>query len=210
MEGEPTESESASIAADPLAPSEIEYARPSTPHVHVASGITRGDFAALAVRLLGIYLIVGALPSLAYVIESLLTRLSLPDNMQQLFLLDAAIVIAVGTFMVIKAAMIGGWMLPKETMNPHLPPGAGTPQELQAVAFSVVGVMLAVFAFPDLGAALTQYAARSHFEVYELIKPGIEFIAGSLLFLRSKRLARYWQNLPATPTPHRDDDGGPL
>ena len=132
MEGEPTESESASIAADPLAPSEIEYARPSTPHVHVASGITRGDFAALAVRLLGIYLIVGALPSLAYVIESLLTRLSLPDNMQQLFLLDAAIVIAVGTFMVIKAAMIGGWMLPQRDDEPsfasrcgHTPRTAG-------------------------------------------------------------------------------------
>lgn len=203
----PTESDGASVA-DPIVVPAIEYAKPLTPHVHMASGITRGDIAALAVRLLGIYLIVSALPILAYALESLLTPMKLRDVMQFYVLYDA-IMIAAGALMIIKAAMIGSWLLPKVTTNAHLPPAAGTPQELQAVAFSVVGVILTVFAFPGLAAAFAEYASGSHDPIYSLIKPGVEFAVGLLLFFRSKRLARYWQSIPAAPA-QRDDDSGPL
>lgn len=205
---EPGESEGAS-AVDPVETPAIEYAKPLTPDLHMASGITRGDIAALAVRLLGIYIIVIALPVLGYALESFFTPMKLRDVMQFYVLYDATL-IAVGTFMVIKAAMIGGWLLPKAAMNTHLRPAAGTPQELQAVAFSVVGVTLTVFAFPGLAAVFAEYASGSHDPIYSLIKPGVEFAVGLLLFFRSKRLARYWQGLPAASSVRSDDDPGPL
>lgn len=192
----------------PDASEAIEYARPSTPHAHMTAGITRGDIAVLAVRLLGIYLIIGALPALGYLIESFFTPMRLGTQVQ-FYLMYVAILFAVGSFMVIKATLIGRWLLPKETMNPHPPVGAGTLGELQAVAFSVVGVALVVFASPDLAQIVAEYASGNK-RVDRLIKPGIEFIAGLLLFFRGKRLARYWQSLPASSPVLTDDDSGPL
>jgi hypothetical protein len=126
------------------------------------------------------------------------------------YLAYVAVFVGVGTFLLIKATMIAGWLLPKSTASPGVPPGPGSPQNLQAVAFSVVGVILASSAFPDLARTMIQYGGESHALLQEITKPGIEFVVGLLLFFQSKRLAAYWHRIRAAHEGAVDDDSGPL
>lgn len=195
-------------ASGPIPAEPIEYAKPTTPNVHLASGITRGDVAALAVRLLGIYMVVVGLPAIGYVVGSLFGPLRL-NRQLEFYLIYEIIFLGGGGFMVAKAAMIGGWLLPRATLNPQMPSASGSPQELQAVAFSIVGLVLAVSACPTLISLLVEALATPHPNLLQSLPTGVEFVLGVLLFFRGKRLARYWQALPAAPMT-RNDDAGPL
>lgn len=192
------------ISAEP-----IEYARPTTPHVNLASGITRGDIAALAVRLVGIYMVVVALPAIGYVIAWLVGPMRW-SRQAEFYWLYELVFLGGGAFMIVKAAMIGGWLLPKATMNPDVLPATGSPHELQAAAFSVVGVILAVSACPSLIGFLADYGSGTHGQIRESVRPGVELVVGLLLFFRGKRLARYWQALPASAPARTDGSQGPL
>lgn len=201
-------------SSDPIQPSPqlgaaIDYAEPLTPDLHTASGITRGDVAALAVRLMGIYLVIAALPMLGYLLETVASSARTQGDLLA-YVLYEAVLIAMGLLMIIKAATIGSWILPRSTMNAHVPPASGSPQELQAVAFSVVSVVLIAFSFPGLVAFVAAYASGTKQPLYSLIHPSVEFIIGLLLFFEGKRLARYWQGLPLAAPPLADDDSRPL
>jgi hypothetical protein len=208
-EGMETDRGASIMTAAPTA--HIEYAKPSTPQpqqVGLTGGISRGDIAALAVRILGIYLIVSAFPELAFIVSTAFHPRDM-GGVLAFYLAYDAVFIGVGTFMVIKAVAIGGWLLPKATSNPDVPPSSGAPQELQAVALSVVGIILAASAFPALAATLSRYADPARDLIAGIIKPGVEFAVGLFLFFASKRIAGYWQRLPAR-RPRTDDDSGPL
>jgi hypothetical protein len=206
----------ASTATDP-----IPYADPLVPAGRDAGlrfGITRGDVAALAVRIFGIYLLLQALPLAMFVISQLLQspRLRLSGFMSSFGFVFYGIYLVVftaaGVWLLVKAVRVAAWLLPNTTGNAAVPVVHGSPDGLQAVAFSIVGLYLAASAFPDVAAILAQYARfqsdRAMFP--QLIKPGIEFVVGLVLFFRSKRIAAYWQQTRAVSAAHAGDDSGPL
>lgn len=206
----------ASSATDP-----IPYADPLVPTGRDAGlrfGITRGDVAALAVRIFGIYLLLQALPLAMFVISQLLQspRLRVSGLMSEFGFVFYGIYLVVftgaGVWLVVKAVRIAAWLLPKTTGNAALPVVHGSPDGLQAVAFSIIGLYLAASAFPGVATIFAQYARfpsdQSMFQ--QLVKPGVEFVVGLVLFFRSKRLAAYWQQTRAGSAAHAGDDSGPL
>ena len=201
------------IPAPPESPAPIAYADASVPTARetaLRSGVTRGDVAALTVRLYGIYLVLQALPMAGYVLVALIQSPRLWGRLDFTFLFYVAylaVFAGVGTWLVIKAPKVGAWLLPKATVDPGLPPVAGSPQGMQAVAFSVVGLFLAASAFPELAAALARYANSDRDLFATFIKSGAAFVAGLFLFFRAKRITGYWQQIGHART---RDESGPL
>jgi hypothetical protein len=209
MADEATESGSSETSTGAVPTAAIDYAKPSTPHppVSLASGITRGDIAALAVRLAGIYLIIAALPTLVVVAFSGFGRSGF-DSTVGIFIPFCIAFIGVGAFLIVKAALIGSWLLPRVTAGPDVAPTPGSVQQLQAVALSVVGVVLAASSLPQLAWAAEQFTHSSRGLLEVTIRPAAELIVGLLLFFRSKRISGYWERIPAAPPDNADS--GPL
>lgn len=195
----------------------IAYADPSTPEprqVLGAQGITRGDVAAIVVRLLGIYVILQGLPLIAPLFES---RFDLVVTSVYGLVLTAFEL--VGIFLVWKATRLGLWLLPSETEAVGVPPGSSSPLDWQAVAFSVVGVVLACEAAPVLAHAFVRYTYESVYALAHgttpssllltLFRPTVQLLLGTGLFFYGKRLSHLWQRTRAMPLP-RNDDAGPL
>lgn len=209
MTGDATEGAPDSSPAIPYADASVPTAQESA----LTSGITRGDIAALAVRLFGIYLLLQALPLAAYIVTDALQisrawrRL---DSGFALYAIYLMVFAGVGTWLVVKATRVAMWLLPKATGNPSIPAISGSAHDMQAVALSIVGLYLALSAFPDLAAIFARYANSDREMLPGLIKAGAQLIAGLTLFFRAKRVSAYWQRIGMARPPSADDDSGPL
>lgn len=203
-------------------PEAIPYADPMVPSARqtgLTSGITRGDVAALAVRLFGIYLLLQALPVAVLFVSAAIETpgfgiSSLFAFRQGLFPLWTVYIAAfagAGTWLVLKAPQVAAWLLPKTTGNPGVPAVAGSAHGVQAVAFSIVGLYIAASAFPDLTPIFTQYVQSQSDQAFtQLIKPAVEFIVGLILFFKAKRISGYWQQIGMARPKNLEDDSGPL
>lgn len=199
-------------------PRAIPYAGPLVPtaqETRLTSGITRGDVAALAVRLFGIYLLVNALPILGYFMSALIRLPRSGPGVDSWFILYSIYLMGyagVGAWFTVKAVRIAAWLLPPVTANPNVPAAAGSPPGLQAVAFSIVGVYLALSALPELAAAFAWRGSALPGTTYfpPLIKAGVQLAAGLFLFFRAKRISGCWQHLEVARPNNAGDDAGPL
>jgi hypothetical protein len=187
----------------------VSYADSSTPRAEAlanAGPVTRGDVAALTVRIVGIYV---ALQGLTLLV-GLLPYLFSWNSILIPYTIDFAIYEGIAAVLILKAARIGTWLLPRAAdLHPDSSaPAAAT--ELQPVAFSVIGVLLVVWAVPEIllvffgngyhpNAAIYSEPPRSDLLI-SLLRPGVEFVLGLWLFFGSKRLSRYWQHLRAERT----------
>ena len=174
----------------------IAYADPSTPQPHsLSSGVTRGDVAALTIRIAGVYVILQLLPFTAYAFQY-----SFLSQYGWRLLIMFVVYAGVGTFLFTQAGWLARWLLPKQ-VGDGVPPRAGSPDLLQAVAFSVVGVLLGAWGCQDVAYLIWRYTFESirslpHESVgLTWFKPTVELAMGAWLFFGSKRLSRYWRRM---------------
>jgi hypothetical protein len=194
----------------------LTYAVPTTPTAEehsVGLGMTRGDVAALAIRIIGLYVAVQGLLYLSFVFQYGF-RFN-PTAAVGLVLL--AVYEGFAAFLVILAPRIGRWLLPRSPVQSHDFAGVSWPLELQAVAFSVVGLVLVVSSAPrvivilwsTIDRTMSFYRNTSGDLIGSLLQPGTEFILGLLLFFGAKRLSLYWRGIRAA-RPALDDESSPL
>ena len=203
----------------------LQYAQPGTSQPHQAGdthGLTRRDVAALALRLVGVYALLQGMYLLTYLPGLLMNyrayRASSVAREMLLFGLGPyALSLGVGAFLLLFADRLAPRLLlgPAPGQPDGAPPALvrTSGPELQAIAFSVVGLLLVVWSAKSLAfVAWSIYASHRHNDAFERDGWGryaLEFVAecglGVWLFFGSKRLAAFWQRLRGTGPAARAD-----
>lgn len=202
-----------------LAP--LPYALPSTespPHFGAAGGLTRGDAAAIALRLTGAYCLLRGgelivqLPSLASMARF---RIFPPAPEVGLYLAPCALNVGIGLWLILRTDRLAARLL--RHRQPHLgpPPASVTDPathgsfaamsgpELQSIAFSVIGVVLVSQSFIPLTLAAwyyffdqeSRYRYQGPLAGSKLIEGLAGLLVGIALFLGSRRLTAIWERI---------------
>ena len=170
---------------------------------------TLHDVVLVVLRLIGVYAIIQAVPYLSYV-PFVFTF----DANAVMTLLPAACWVGLGIFLITNAGWVAGRLVqvPQRAGVPSTPAG----EQFQAVAFSVAGVMLAVWGLAGLAGKVAGLVAaegaRSAGQVVPsetlewLAEPAVETALGVFLFLRARGLAALWHRLQMAGL-HRDNAG---
>src|SRR5262245_40935495 len=163
--------------------------------------MTRRDAAVLAFKLLALWVLVGAIRDVLSVVQIVLDNP--PDYWRRaalLPLISTLIWIGIGTSLWFRAASLCTRVFPEEDpWSAATPPATG--EELRALAFSVVGLVLMVQALPELVGALIHYIVNNDGWVFypssDLIHGGVlaaaaavRLVLGAGLFLGAPRLRR--------------------
>jgi len=182
-----------STPPSPIAPeaSTLDYYSPSP-----ASGVTRHELAALALRLMGVYVWIHLL-ELSTVLLSPTKYWTTPGSAVTL----GVLVLAYGGGGFILFRFAGAWARyllpgPRET-GVHIRVSGF---DLQAIAFSVAGVWLAAGAVPTLCLGLIYYFFKSPTGWLGARWPGlwgtiVQLVLGIALFLGSRGLSIFWHKL---------------
>jgi hypothetical protein len=186
----------------------LPYASESTP---VTGGdshapITRGDVAVLAVRLLGVIAIIQGSAFLA-VLGSVFSNFGAGAGVVWATLAVAApygIYLGAGIVLVATAGWIGPKLLPDARRSDDAA-GRASARDIQAVAFSVIGVAVAVWSVGELASAIWYLSFRSarrdeDHTAWDLASPhlvrfAIQVGVGVVLFLGAKGLSRVWHRV---------------
>jgi hypothetical protein len=211
----------------PAAP--LQYAQPDASRPYLAGdahGLTRRDVASLALKLVGIYSLLQGMSLVSYMPGLLMhyrayRAASIAMEMLLLGLGPYALSLGVGIFLLLFADRLAPRLLPEpapgqaDSPPPALVRTSGP--ELQAVAFSVVGLLLIVWSARSLALAAWNFYAGSRVIVEALERPGwgryaleaaVECGLGVWLFFGSKRLAGFWQRLRGQGGPSAAGDAG--
>lgn len=205
-------------------------AAPSLPYADAGSDLDLGelyvranrfDVAVIALRLLGIYVLLQgsiALTLLGSAIRSLFFGGGRAGAIEfVLQLLPFAICLVAGTYLLRVAPALALRILPRRG-NSDLAgdsPANGS-VSLQAVGFSIAGAIVVAQAAPRFCYSLTATFLRNY-DVYSrprelsdyfvtLLEPSLETAFGVWLFVGSKGLAGYWHRI-RRPELHQPDDG---
>lgn len=202
--------------ADAVQPA-LPYADSSTPDPD-GGGITRRDVATLAVKLVGVYMIIQGFPDLVQIGQLGFGGLSRISTMLWVYYLGMLVFyVGIGALLLVYGQRVSGRLLPKPDVSGSVAPAPWSPVELQAVAFSVLGmILIAVWALPGLVFDCWRYFFRHNPDAPPgqvidvmpyLVRHALELGLGLWLFYGSKRLSLYWQRLRSTA---RGPDEGPL
>jgi hypothetical protein len=185
----------------------IGYAVPTTGARNDSEPVTRGDVACIAVKLIGLYMFVQAIPSLIPAISAVARYRSFDLQEFMVALLLPAIICAVGSFLFLRAPRLARYFLPT---NIPAEPQQHThgPTQLHAMALSVAGVVLFVLSAPYLLWVFYMILSSDHSRSIQrsasalaidyapsLVTHGIQAALGVWLFLGSKGLAAWWGRL---------------
>jgi hypothetical protein len=198
----------------------LSYALPSTPspgESH-AGGVTRGDVAVLALRLLAIYMMLEGSAALALVPTAFSFARAGADAGRVLALIGPSGAVF-GLGIVLLAA--AGWLGPKLLPGSHRATDAGrraTARDYQAVAFSVVGLLVVVWSVAHLSQGLWIISFQSRYRPDvdttmadagpHLLRFGLECAVGIAVFLGARGLSAFWHRL-REPNAGRDPTGEP-
>lgn len=169
--------------------------------------LTGHDAAVIALRLLGIYCLLDTVPLLA--VLAMLPQMvrSAGGTVEVLVFLATfvphALYVALGVWLLVTARRLARWLLPSAAAGSVGLSLAGV--EAQAIAFSVVGVLLVGRALPDLARGLS-YVVQSSSDGIQVgprwddALPGLVGVAvqaglGVVLFLRARGLALLWHRI---------------
>ena len=164
------------------------------------SRLTRGDVATIAVKLFGLYALLQAMPGIITCIHYFR-----PDVAYMTVTAVPVIVyLSLGIFLVICGEKVARWLLPRTAVTTTEVPGHG-PAQIQAMAFSLIGVLVFVWSAPSLAwylvvlmlgdgtqAIQVNRSDRIGHLSPQLIRYGSETILGVWLFLGSKGLVAWW------------------
>jgi hypothetical protein len=112
-------------------------------------------------------------------------------------LFSLVVFIVLGVLLIWRSDWFVGLILPTAGVAS---PDAGEPKRLQAVLFSVVGVVLVVIALPTIIFTIVAYAVedpemRTRIEWARLASLGVQLLLGVALFLGSTGLTRVWRRI---------------
>ena len=182
--------------------------------------MNKREIASLAFKIAGLYAIVQAIKqsgSILLLLGALLRACDLgletPEDLWR-FLLDLAVVIlpcalltVLGILLLARSSKLAGWVF--DAGDPALAQPTD-PHELQAIAFSVLGVFVVAMAVPSLGAVLMNASVRDLPEHLRprvwtpLIKLGLQSGIGLGLFFGARPLARFWHKMRTGGIVHAD------
>ena len=152
--------------------------------------MTRHEIASLALKILGIYALISAIPLVG------LPFTVLTEDFRAVWAFTLASVVscihylAVGILLIRKSDSYAHLMITPET--PELAVAKASAHELQAVAFSIVGAVAVVFALPYLvGNVAALFHDRS--ATRSLLTSVVQILLGLWLFLSGATLARLWR-----------------
>ena len=214
-----TESSTGREPGAPTAPESLPYADSTTPHplqTGGGGGVTRHDLATLALKLLGIYMLVQALAAAGSAGELLTYGVrGLPWTFVFFQIALVAFYGGIGWLLLLYGQRAAHRLLPEPLPGTAQPSATLSVTELQSAAFSVVALILVlVFALPGFIYDGWMYWGSNPADAAERmaqLKPDVarhvaELIFGVWLFYGSKRLAGYWRRIRAR-TAHGPDDG---
>ncbi len=156
--------------------------------------------ASLAVGLLGLFVIVKALPFIQSLSRALLpksfTGVSAPhETSYKIYLLSIVLItVGFGIVLIIFRQSFGNYFLGKEMLEPEKPVSA---YYYHSAAISIVGVYFIVHgAAGFLGKLLPDLLIGSgDINIGFALSPGIEFILGICLFFGSRTLVIFWNRI---------------
>jgi hypothetical protein len=159
----------------------------------------RYDFATLSVRLLGIYLIVEALPIVINVVSTIVVNRGF-YRVYSYSLVSLFTFFVVGVLLFVMAQRIGAKLLPP--LEPHRgdPPRASGVQ-LHGAAIATCGlILLAYRSVPGLVIDIWAYYNRPGSRTSELLAQHIiETLLGIFLFFGASAIASYWDRTRQPP-----------
>jgi hypothetical protein len=155
----------------------------------------------IAVKLLGVYCIVLALPFLSL----LANLLNQGSRMTASWFVIGTSPYVIYTALGIALMRAGDWVAMRVfARGPILTPMRGPEGEYwQAMAFSIVGVLAVLHALPSLfslGYYAIQFPTRSLLRG-DVFVPAMQAVLGIILFLGGKGLARFWHRVRTAGTP---------
>jgi hypothetical protein len=131
---------------------QLSYAHPGTQqpvHLGFASRMSRGDAASVALKILGVYLILQGVAALTQFPEILTQMPHYRPGTVLYYLGPSFIFVGAGAWFLLRGDYLAKWILPKWAPDKESDAVAGrslSARDLQAVAFSVVGVVLIAWA----------------------------------------------------------------
>ena len=147
--------------------------------------MSREDVATLALKLLGVYFLAGAIPFLGHFVTTLRSEHVL------VLLVPFLLTVVVGVLLICAARRLGR-VLTGDTGAPGVA-GSLSVSDWQSIAFSAIGVSLFVHGLPQLGSLARFDPGRSIWPY--VVAPAIQIVVGIVLFLRAKGLANVWRRL---------------
>jgi hypothetical protein len=178
------------------------------------NALTKLDLGILAVRLFGLYLLVEALmyasylPSVFWMPASGGAR---PLGWLIIYAGPFVVNAAAGMVLLTRTQWIVRRAFPEFTANAAL---SATGRDIQAVAFSIVGVWLVATTIPAAARLATAWgsASPSRSSMYsrdvmpEAVRLAIQLVAGVLLFFRAQGLSALWHRLRYAGISYPPDD----
>jgi hypothetical protein len=160
--------------------------------------IDRHDLATVALRLVAIYLLVQGLELVPMLAMFLYTGMSFPAPGSFYLIISGGIYIGGGVLLMVFAPLGGRLLLPPGKSIESRPTGS----DLQAVAFSVVGVVLAARAVG--GITIVYVGGQGAWQIYgkegwlAYLGPMVQLALGIALFLGARSLSAFWHKLRST------------
>lgn len=178
-------------------------------HVEPAETVRAIDLLVVALKVLGVYECLQGVPLIALVPIVLMRGNQLPGGLDDMWMyaLPSAIPLACGVVLIGGARWIATRLL---GTSPGRPYTLGAPgQQLQAAAFSVVGVTIFVIGtvqlVPLIVAGDISTGSVSLSSNTGVMGALVQMLAGAILFFRSKGIASLWHKFQR-PHPLREDE----
>lgn len=174
--------------------------------------MSKREIASLAIKLMGVFILLKGISYVPYMISNIATAARLPsggwigDAAWAVFL--AAIPLAWALVVIIFSGKIAEWLIKSDDDKPIQAQSAITKDDVMLVAFTCIGLYLIVVGFPDLIIRISQflivnragggYYADSTGRAYRLmllLAPVAQIAIGIWLFAGSNGIVKLWHKI---------------
>jgi len=180
---------------------DLAYATPLSQPIEHATPLSRYDFATLAVRLLGLYLLLVVLPGFVFLVRDMF-RIGGVFVLFQVGAQSLIIRALLGGLLLFQARRIGARLLPPLAPAHSTPLPRAAIVQLHGTAIATCGVILLAFrGIPGLITDLWSYYNRPGSRRPDTFAQDvIDILIGLFLFFGASAIANYWDRTRHTPT----------
>lgn len=169
--------------------------------------MTKREVGALAFTVMGVYALILAVNDVSFIFGSVINAVGSPIGISTVLIIVALtgpmlLRIAIGIILILYRDAFSGKLFPG---GPDMIAVHASTKDVQAVAFSVVGILLIVQALPDIGAIAMNISYRAReVEPSTSVRHGmwikgammvVKLVLGISLFFGGRSLSNYWHML---------------